>query len=405
MAARFTDAHARNAKAKAKPYKLTDGNGLFLLVQPNGSHLWRYRYRIGGKENLFAVGEYPQMNLRQAREARDAARRLVIEGIHPAKHRKAGRLITSNMAANTFEAIARELIEARRNELSADAVKQLERVFKEDVYPHVGGLPIKAVTAAHLLAILQRVEKRGAPTIALLIRRWCSVIFCYAVSTLRADADPAAALKGAITRPRVQHKKTLSQKELPAFLKQLEQANGAEHVQIALQLLLLTFVRPSELRCASWSEFDLDAAQWRIPKERMKMREPHIVPLSKEAVAHLKRLKKLDMGRPLLFPNVRDPKRPMSATTMNRALGRMGYSGRFSAHGFRATASTLLNEMGYRPDVIERQLAHRERNQVRASYNHAAYLAERKTMMQDWSNFLNQIRKGNKVLAFRKVSA
>lgn len=388
MTASLTDSHARNAKPKERPYKLTDGHGLFLLVKPSGKKSWRYRYRIGGVENLFAIGDYPQLGLRQAREGRDQARSLVKNGIHPAAHRKAARLVGAIAAGNTFAVVSREWIDQNRSKWTPYYLAQVETVLTDDVFPHVGKLPIKTVHASQLLAILRRVANRGAPTIAILIRQWCSAIFRYAVATLRADADPSAALKGAISRPKVRHKKSLATKELGKLIERLSTAQITPQVRIALHLLLLTFVRPGELRQAAWSEFDLDAAEWRIPAERMKMGESHIVPLSRQALDLLRELKVMDQGRSLLFPNLRDPKRPMSPTTMNRSLERMGYAGTFSAHGFRATASTLLNELGYRPDVIERQLAHRERNKVRASYNHASYLPERRMMMEQWADYI-----------------
>lgn len=388
MAARLTDAHVRNAKPKEKPYKLTDGNGLFLLVKPNGTKSWRYRYRIGGTENLFAIGAYPQFALRQARESRDHARGLVKRGIHPAQQRKADRLVGAIAAGNTFEAVAREWIAEHRARWTPYYLNQVETMLGGDVYPHVGKLPIKEVQASQLLAILKRVAARGAPTVAILLRQWCSAVFRYAVATLRAETDPSAALKGAISRPKVQHKNALTVRELRGFVKRLNEAKGSREVRIALHLLLLTFVRPGELRTACWDEFDLDIAEWRIPAERMKMREPHIVPLSSQAVDWLRELRASSAGASLLFPNVRDAKRPMSPTTLNRFLERIGYAGKFSAHGFRATASTLLHERGYSADVIERQLAHRERNQVRASYNHATYLPERRRMMQEWARIV-----------------
>lgn len=401
MPARLTDTAIRNAKPREKAYKLTDGGSLFLLVTPAGSKLWRYRYRLGGSENLFAIGDYPALGLLQAREARDAARRLVKEGIHPSQHRKATRLVAATEAANTFETVAREWIEQNRSHWSAYYARQVETVLTGDVFPQIGGLPLRAVTSAQILGILREIEKRGAPSIALLVRQWVSAVFRYGVATLRADLDPASALRGAVRKPKTQHKRPLSRKELGVFLAKLEDSQSGLQVSTALRLLLLTFVRPGELRGARWSEFDLEAAEWRIPAQRMKMREPHVVPLSKQAVQLLRKLKAEALSRPQLFPNLRDPKRDMSPTTLNRALERMGYTGHFSAHGFRATASTLLNEMGYRPDVIERQLAHRERNRVRASYNQASYMAERKKMMQDWSNFLDALKKGDNVRPIR----
>lgn len=401
MPARLTDTAVRNAKPREKAYKLTDGGSLFLLVTPTGSKLWRYRYRLAGAENLFAVGEYPAMGVQQAREARDAARRLVKEGIHPAQHRRASRLVAATEAANTFEAVAREWIEQNRAHWSAYYARQVETVLAGDVFPEIGGLPIRAVTSAQVLAILKEIEKRGAPSIALLIRQWVSAIYRYAVATLRADVDPASALRGAVRKPKTQHKRPLTRKELALFLAKLKESQSGPQVSTALHLLLLTFVRPGEVRGARWKEFDLDAAEWRIPAERMKMREPHIVPLSRQAVRLLQKLREETGNRPQLFPNARDPKRDMSPTTLNRALERMGYAGQFSAHGFRATASTLLNEMGYRADVIERQLAHRERNRVRASYNQASYMAERKKMMQDWAAFLDALERGDNVTPIR----
>ena len=383
----LTDTRIRTAKRARKPYKLTDSGGLHLEVRPSGAKLWRYRYRIAGKENLFALGEYPALGLSDARTERDKARKLVKQGIHPAHNRQA--LLATQVAenANSFKAVALEWIAQRRAKWTPGYLKQVEGFMEADVYPYIGSLPIRNVTAAHLLEIVKRVSKR-APTVALLLRQWCSAVFRYAVSTLRADADPAVALRGAISRPKIKHRKPLA--DIPGFLKKLDESGGFRTTTIALRLLLFTFVRPVELRAAEWPEFDLDGAEWRVPAERMKMGEPHIVPLSLQAVELLRELHKLTGGQKHLFPNNRRPKTCMSTTTLNRALERMGYSGIFSAHGFRATASTALNEMGYRPDVIERQLAHKERNQVRASYNQAQYLEERRQMMQDWAQYCEQ---------------
>jgi len=412
----LTDTRIRKAKKSTrKPYKLTDNAGLHLEVRPSGSKLWRYRYRIGGKENLFALGEYVEaprgepeakaearkagghFTLAEARTERDRCRRLVKQGIHPAHNRQA--LLVAQVAenANTFEAVAREWIAQRRQKWTAYYLKQVERFMEADVFPYVGALPIRNVTAAHLLEIVKRVERR-APTVALLLRQWCSAVFRYAVSTLRADGDPTVALKGAIDRPKVQHNKPLVRADIPAFLKKLSENGGYRTTLIAMRLLLLTFVRPVELRAAQWPEFDLDRAEWRIPAERMKMREPHVVPLSEQAVDLLRELQKLTGGQRWLFPNYRRPKTFMTATTLNRALERMGYAGKFSSHGFRATASTILNELGYRPDVIERQLAHKERNKTRASYNQAEYMQERAEMLQQWATMIDALARGDKVI-------
>lgn len=389
----LTDARIRATKPAAKPVKLTDGGGLYLEVRPSGKKLWRYRYRIVDKENLFAIGEYPEISLAEARAEHDKARALVKQGLHPSHSRKAERLSTHLANANTFEAVATEWITKKAGRWTPYYRRQVENFLGADVFPYVGKLPIRNVTAAHLLEIIRRIEGRGASTVALLVRQWSSAIFRYAVATLRAESDPAAALRGAIHRPKVKHHKPLTKGQIKDFTAALENYGGYRTTVIALRLILLTFVRTGELRKAFWAEFDLDNAEWRIPAERMKMREPHIVPLSRQAVILLRELQTYTGGRAMLFPNYRRPKDCMTPTTLNRALERMGFNGKdsigFSAHGFRATASTLLNEMGYRSDVIERQLAHAERDKVRASYNQAQYMDERKAMLQEWSDFVD----------------
>ena len=396
----LTDARIRATKPAAKPVKLTDGGGLYLEVRPSGKKLWRYRYRIVDKENLFAIGEYPEISLAEARAEHDKARALVKQGLHPSHSRQAERLSTHLANANTFEAVATEWITKKAGRWTPYYRRQVENFLGADVFPYVGKLPIRNVTAAHLLEIIRRIEDRGASTVALLVRQWSSAIFRYAVATLRAESDPAAALRGAIHRPKVKHRKPLTKGQIKDFIAALENYGGYRTTVIALRLILLTFVRTGELRKALWAEFDLDNAEWRIPAERMKMREPHIVPLSRQAVVLLKELQTYTGGRGMLFPNYRRPKDCMTPTTLNRALERMGFNGKdsigFSAHGFRATASTLLNEMGYRSDVIERQLAHAERDKVRASYNQAEYMVERKAMMQEWSDLVELLALGEK---------
>jgi len=412
----LTDAKIRNTKPGEKPIKLTDGGGLYLEVRPTGAKLWRYRYRIAGKENVFAVGEYfndkrgGHISLDDARTERDKARALIKQGIHPAHNRQAARLATHAENANTFEGVAREWIAKKKQGWTPYYLRQVERFHETDVFPYVGNLPIRNVTAAHLLEIVRRIDGRGAETVALLVRQWASAIFRYAVATLRADTDPAAALKGAIHRPKVEHHKPLSRDQIADFVKALDSYGGYRTTVIALRLMLLTFVRTVELRGAHWTEIDLDRAEWRIPAERMKMREPHLVPLSRQAVELLRELHTFTGGRAMLFPNYRNPKTCMTATTLNRALERMGFNGKdsigFSAHGFRATASTILNELNFRPDVIERQLAHAERNKVRASYNQAEYLDERRTMMQQWADLTDEMAKSeNKVTPINRAAA
>jgi len=411
----LTDARIRSVKPRAGPAKLTDGSGLYLEVRPTGSKLWRYRYRIAGRENVFAAGKYvhaPEgetkeqtlarrdagmLTLAEARAKRNEWRALVKQGIHPAHYRQAGRLEQSARNANTFEAVAREWIAKKKSAWTPYYSRQVQRFLEADVFPYVGALPIRNVTAAHLLEIVRRVEARGAETVALMVRQWSSAVFRYAVATLRADTDPAAALKGAIHRPRTKHARPLSRDEITDFAQALKSYGGYRTTVIALRLMLLTFVRTKELRTAPWSEIDLDREEWRIAAQRMKMREPHIVPLSRQAVALLRELHTHTGCRTFLFPNHRNPTTCMAATTLNRALERMGFNGKdsigFSAHGFRATASTILNETGFRSEVIERQLAHGERDKVRASYNQGEYLEERHNMMQQWADLIDNLAK------------
>jgi integrase len=416
----LTDTRIKSAKPSTKAIKLTDGHGLLLEVRPTGAKLWRYRYRIDGKENVFAAGEYAQpvagersgeaearrragrLTLAEARIEREKWRDLVKRGIHPAQERRDALRAARAEDANTFEAVAREWVDKKKPSWTPYYLNQVERALKADLYPVVGQMPIRQVAAADLLTVLQKVEERGAESVAILLRQWSSAIFRYAVATLRADSDPAAALKGAIHKPKTKHNRPLSPDEIKQFFSAVSTYGGFRPTVIALRLMLLTFVRTVELRGAKWEELDLDRAEWRIPAERMKKREPHLVPLSAQAIGLLCELKTITGGRCYLLPNHRDPRRFMSATTLNRALERMGFCGRdgigFSSHGFRATASTILNEMGYRSDVIERQLAHAERNKVRASYNQAEYLEERRDMMQQWADYLNGLESAGRVV-------
>jgi integrase len=413
----LTDATIRNTKPQDKPIKLSDSNGLYLEVKPNGSKLWRYRYKIAGKENVFALGEFidgakdkasaTHVSLSDARTKRAAARELVKKGIHPSHDKKLKLSDTVAENENTFKIIAAEWLEETKTKRGWTQyyTKQVENVMNADVLPYVGTLPIRTITSSHMLSILERIEKRGACTVALLARQWSSAVFRHAIGRRKADSDPMAVLQGTIKRPAVKHNKPLEQKEIPAFLKALGVYGGYRTTTIAMELLMFTFVRTAELRAATWDEFDIDNAEWRIPAHRMKMREAHIVPLSVQAVALLNELKCLTGGQKWLFPNYRRPVDCMTATTLNRSIERMGYAGKFSAHGFRSTASTILNELGYRPDVIERQLAHSEKNAVRASYNRAEYLPERRGMMQQWADYLDGLKSGAKVIPFKSKAA
>lgn len=403
----LTDVKIRNAKPSDKPIKLTDTGGLYLEVRTSGKKLWRYRYKISGKENLFALGDYPTLSLSDARTARDNARKLVKQGIHPVHDRilKVASQIDENK--NTFKAVALEWYETTKQKKNWTPyyARQIERSFKTDLFPFIGNLPIRGITPAQMLSVLERIEKRGASTVAIMTKQWASAIFCFAVSRRKADNDPTMVLRGAIQRPPVVHAKKMPVKELPDFLRALDEYSGQRTTVIAMKLIMLSFVRTKELRMAPWDEIDFDAAEWRIPACRMKKREEHIVPLSRQALELLQELKTLTGYQQWLFPNMRRPAECMSATTLNRAIGVLGWKGKFAAHGFRSTASSLLNEMGFRSEVIERQLAHRDKNTVRGIYNQAEYLQERRQMLQQWADYLDGLKTEAKVIQIRRVSA
>lgn len=394
----LTDTKIRNAKPAEKPYKLQDGLGLFLDVRPSGVKVWRYRYwKADGKDGLYTIGDYPGVSLSEARKAREWAREQVKQGLNPTSSKKAEQQRVIDENAVTFESVAREWIDQNRPHWSPSYLRQVERFLSKDVFPAIGAFPIRSVKSAHLLNVIREIEKRGAQSIAALVRQWAGQIFRYAVATLRADGDPSAALAGAIKRAPVRHNPPLSKDEIPRFLVLLGKYGGYRATVIALRIMLYTFVRTVELRKAKWDEFDFSAAEWRVPAEnlkmgkRMKAGESHIVPLSRQSLALLAELKTLSGGQPFLFPNLRTPKTCMTATTINKALERMGYAGKFSGHGFRSTASTMLHELGWRSELIERQLAHAERNKVKSAYNHAEYLPERRLMMQAWADWIDDL--------------
>lgn len=401
----LTDLQIRRSKPADKRYKITDSGGLYIEVRPTGSRLWRYRYRIAGKENVFALGEYPDLSLSDARTERDKARALVKQGIHPSHVRQAEKASNIVEGANTFQAVAEELAEQKAKTWSPKYAGQFKRAMTLNVYPYIGKLPIRQVTSAHILEIMRRMDKRGAATYAISIRQWCSTVFQYAASTMRADADPAAALKGAITRPDVNHATPLDPGQIADYLDRLEKFGGNRTTAIALELLLLTFVRTAEMRMAEWSELDLDGGLWKLPAGKMKKKRVHVVPLSWQAVDLLKELKGITGSSRWLFPNTRRPRDVMSATTVNRALEYMGYpTGQVTGHDFRATASTRLYEMGYPEAHIEMQLAHAKKNKTAAAYNHAQYMAERIRMMQDWSDYVYSLREGSNVVPINNAA-
>jgi len=391
------------ARAKPKPYTLRDGGSLFLRVQSNGSKLWWYRYRLGAAAQIFSIGVFPTITLEAARDARDWAHTLVRDGRDPTLEKRIQVANQVEQNDHTFEPVARKWMESNQH-WSDYYAGQVKTFLEKDVFPKVGKLPIGAIKASHIRPIIQGVVQRGAPTVAILIRQWCGQIFAYASGEGLTDNDPTALLRRSVKRPRVRHHPPLAWADIPDFLNRLDRDGGYRTTVIALRLMALTYVRTIELRKARWREFDLDNAVWTIPPERMKMRQEHIVPLSKQAVSALRELHKLTGGGDVLFPSYRKPGQVMSATTLNRALERMGYLGRFSSHGFRSTATTLLGLLSYPENRVDLQLAHskRKKDSSRAPYDHTKYIASRKIIMQNWADILDALARGD---SMKKIMA
>ncbi len=383
------DITVRNAKPKDKKYKIFDGEGLYLEVLPTGGKYWRIKYFFAGKEKCLALGVYPHISLADARERRAQARKLLANGVDPGDAKKETKRLLIAKHENTFEVVAREWHENRLTKWSPEHAKKILKRLETHVFPRIGPRPIADIAAADLLSAMRKIEEHGAE-IAHRLLQVCGQVFTYAVVTQRVTINPALSLRGAL-KPVVKNNHAfLKPNELPEYLKKLEAYEGALQTRMALRFLLLTFVRTGELRGAAWAEIDWDKAEWRIPAERMKMRDPHIVPLSRQAITILQELKRLTGNWKYVFPNQQKPSGHMSENTMLYALYRMGYHSRATGHGFRSTASTVLNENGFPFDVIERQLAHSERDKVRAAYNHAQYLPERRKMMQWWADYLEE---------------
>ena len=392
----LTDRQIRNAKPKDKPYKLTDGDGMFLFVHPNGSKYWRMKYRFVGKEKLLALGVYPDVSLADARERRDQARKVLAAGNDPSDVKKEVKRLTVLNQENTFEAIAREWHEKRKHEWKPHYAGEVLHRLETHILPKLGKRPIADIEAAEFLSVFRVIEQSGALDMAQRMMQTSSMVVRYAIATGRTARNPIADLRGALKTPVRNHHTYLKAGDLPEYLQKLEAFDGSHLTKLALKLLLLTFVRTTELRAAFWTEIDWDKAEWRIPAERMKMKELHIVPLSRQAIAVLRELEKHSGNRLHMFPNQHKPAAFMSENTMLYALYRMGYHSKATGHGFRATASTILNEHDFRAEVIERQLAHNERDTVRAAYNHAQYLPERRKMMQWWADYLEDVAVKNK---------
>jgi integrase len=401
----LTDTSIRKATPDTKPRKLTDGGGMYLLLKPDGGRYWRLDYRHGGKRKTLALGVYPSVTLADARQRREDARRQLAQGVDPGAARKAAKkaeVEAVTAAADTFEAVAREWM-ARQDVAEVTAAKT-KWILETFLFPEIGQQPIAGITARDLLAALRKVEDTGRLETAKRAKIKAGQVFRYAVLEGRVDSDPTASLRGALKAPKGKHHAAVTDPaRMGELLRAIDGFAGQPVTLAALKLAPLVFVRPGELRHAEWVEFDLDGAIWRIPGEKMKMKAAHLVPLSTQAVAILQELHPLTGDGRYVFPGLRTASRPMSENTVNAALRRLGYSGEeMTGHGFRSMAATRLNEMGWNADAIERQLAHAESNKVRDAYTHAAqYLDERTRMMQAWADYLDGLRAGGRVVAFK----
>ena len=390
----LTDPTCKNATTKGKTIrKLADGGGLYLWVYEDGRKYWRLRYWLGGKEKSLSLGVYPEVGLKDARAKRDAERKHLDNRLDPSAERKAANLRGRAALENSFEAIATEWYTKQSNTWVASHTLDVKRRLEKNIYPTVGQRPIAEINAPELLAVVRKIEARGAHDLAHRILSVCGQVFRYGVATGRCSSDISKDLRGALTPHKKKKQPAVRPEEFPALLRAIAGYDqiGDTQTRLALQLLATTFVRTNELIGAEWTEFDIEGAMWTIPAGRMKMKQEHLVPLSRQALALLATLKETCGGSHFVFPG-RNRDKPVSNNTMLFALYRLGYKGRHTGHGFRAVASTILNETGFRADVIERQLAHGEANEVRAAYNRAEYLPERKKMMQQWSDYIDTVQ-------------
>jgi integrase len=403
----LTDTEIRRSKPGDKPYKLSDGGGLHLMVTPSGGKLWRWKYRFEGAEKLMALGRYPEILLGEARERRDTARKRLANSIDPMAERKAEKTAVMVATEYTFEKIAEHWLEHWRGNKSARHAATTRNRLRANVYPILGSHPIAEIEPTELVELAKGIETRGASDMAKRILQIVGMVLRYAVAHGYSKRNPASEIRPSdILKPtRKKNMARIDAKELPTLLRSIELYQGTHLTRLAMKMMAQTFVRTSELICARWDEFDLEANRWTIPAERMKMKTPHIVALSRQTMEVLELLHDLSGSEELLFPGEQDRKKPMSNMTILKALERMGYKGRMTGHGFRGLASTILHEQGYNHDHIELQLAHAPRNAVSAAYNHALYLEPRAKMMQDWADFLERTQRGGKVLPFCGTAA
>ncbi len=386
------------AKPKDKPYKMADGGGLYLLVKTNGSRYWRLKYRIDGKEKLLALGVYPVVSLADARAKRDEARKGIAGGIDPLEAKKEQKVEREAQVKNIFQEIALEWHNMKVKKWSAGYASDILEAFNKDVFPFIGQRPVADIKPLELLNVLKKMEDRGATEKAKKVRQRCGEVFRYAIVTGRAEYNPAPDLTSAMQGHESTHYPFLTIEELPAFFKALAGYSGSELMVLAARLLIITGLRTGELRGALWSEIDTKKALWEISAERMKMRRPHIIPLSTQALAIIEQIRAMTGQFPLLFPGRNDPSKTMSEASINQVFKRIGYTGRVTGHGFRHTMSTVLHEQGYNTAWIETQLAHVDKNAIRGTYNHAQYLDGRREMLQWYADYMVSLEKGGNVV-------
>ncbi|BDG85909.1 tyrosine-type recombinase/integrase [Citrobacter koseri] len=386
------------AKPKEKPYKMADGGGLYLLVKTNGSRYWRLKYRIDGKEKLLALGVYPDVSLADARAKRDEARKGIAGGIDPLEVKKEQKVEREAQVKNSFQEIALEWHNMKVKKWSAGYASDILEAFNKDVFPFIGQRPVADIKPLELLNVLKKMEDRGATEKAKKVCQRCGEVFRYAIVTGRAEYNPAPDLTSAMQGHESTHYPFLTTEELPAFFKALAGYSGSELMVLAARLLIITGLRTGELRGALWSEIDTKKALWEISAERMKMRRPHIIPLSTQALAIIEQIRAMTGQFPLLFPGRNDPSKTMSEASINQVFKRIGYTGRVTGHGFRHTMSTILHEQGYNTAWIETQLAHVDKNAIRGTYNHAQYLDGRREMLQWYADYMVSLEKGGNVV-------
>ena len=403
MSIEYKDARYRNALAQDKPYKLTDGKGLYLLIQPNGGKYWRLKYRYADKEKTLAIGVYPDVSLARARQDAKNAKTLLKAGVDPSQNKQREKAAKRLSVENTFKAVALEWYEKKQGEWDTGHAEKVKSQMEADLFKSLGPLPIIDIKPSDVLTTIKKIEKRGALDVAKRQLARCVQVFRYSIQTGRLSHNPATDLVGVIKSEKVQHMKALSRDDLPAFLNKLKTFDRIkDRTRLALKLIVHTFVRPRNIREAEWDDINFERKEWRIPAHKMKVKSEHLVPLSAQAIEILEELKETAGKSNYIFPGDRSWKKPMSENALSYAMNRMGYKGKATPHGFRSTASTILNESGFKPDVIERQLAHQERNKVRAAYNRSEYLDDRREMMDWWSSYIDGVEKGTNIVPFKQ---